>query len=296
MKNILPFVESQDAIDDTGLLQQRLENDGYLFFRNLIDKEPLEQLLSDILFICENHGWLLPGSQPQERRGRTDAYEGYFEFTDVYRDMQKLETFHQLAHHPKVISTLTSVFGGDVFPHPRNIARVTLPGSAKMTTPSHQDYVFIQGSQNFHTAWFPLTDCPRELGGLIVARGTHRSGILPTQEAEGTGGLCTVIDEENQEWHSSDFQLGDMIMFHSLTVHKAWPNVTDELLRVSCDFRYQAAAEQTVVWDTLRPHMQLHSWEDIYSGWSRDDYKYYWHKYSLQIVPGVDPWDVKPTI
>jgi len=293
---VKPFTESQDSIDQPSILQKRLDEDGYLFFRGLLEPEPLQNLLTEILEICKKHNWLLEGSDLKERKGRADAYQGYFEYTDVYRDLQKLENFHLLSHHPKILSMLSGALGSQVFPHPRNIARVTLPGSSKATTPSHQDYVFIQGSQQFHTVWFPLSDCPKELGGLIVAKGTHKKGILPTKEAEGTGGLCTVLDEDAQEWVSSDFQLGDVIMFHSLTVHKAYPNVTKEHLRISCDFRYQPLAEPVVVWDTLRPHMQLHSWEDIYSNWSKDDYKYYWHKYQLNVVPGLDPWEVQPTV
>jgi len=290
-----PFVESQDSLDQSAALRKRLKEDGYLFFRNLIDREPLQNLLIEILDICKKHGWLLEGSELLDRKGKADAYSGYFEFTDVYREMQKLENFHLLSHHPKIVSTLSGILGSQVFPHPRNIARITLPGSSKMTTPSHQDYIFIQGSQKFYTVWFPLNDCPRELGGLVIARGSHKNGILPTHEAEGTGGLCSIVDDDAQEWVSNDFQLGDVILFHSLTVHKALPNIIEELLRVSCDFRYQTLSEPVVVWDTLRPHMQLHSWKDIYSNWVRDNYKYYWHKYELHVVPGLDPGDVQPT-
>ncbi len=291
-----PFVESQNLHGQPAALKERLEEDGYLFFRNLIDPKPLQNLLTAILEICKKHDWLIQGSALMQRRGKNDAYSGYFESTAVYREIQKLENFHLLSHHPSIVSTLSGILGQQVFPHPRNIARITLPDSAKMTTPPHQDYVFIQGSQESYTAWFPLSDCPKELGGLIMAKGTHKDGILPTHEAEGTGGLCTTIDNEAQKWFASDFKLGDVILFHSLTVHKAYPNITQNLLRVSCDFRYQPVAEQVVVWDTLRPHMQLHSWEDIYSNWAKDNHKYYWHQYELHVVPGLDPWDVKPTV
>ncbi|NIR51452.1 phytanoyl-CoA dioxygenase family protein, partial [candidate division KSB1 bacterium] len=223
---IHPFVESQDLLDQPAALRKRLDDDGYLFFRNLVEREPLEGLLVEILEICQKHGWLLEGSELIERKGKADAFDGYFEFTDVYREIQKLENFHRLSHDSNIISTLCTIMNDRVFPHPRNIARVTLPGSTKMTTPSHQDYVFIQGSQQFFTLWMPLSDCPRELGGLIVARGSHKNGVFPTHEAEGTGGLCSVVDDDAQEWVSSDFRLGDAILFHSLMVHKAYPNIT----------------------------------------------------------------------
>ncbi len=121
----------------------------------------------------------------------------------------------------------------------------------------------------------------------LISKGSDEA----TKPSEGTGGLCTDVDETKLEWHSSDFNLGDMIIFNALTVHKAYPNITQDTLRLSCDFRYQLANEP-LVWDTIRPHMQLHSWENIYSNWKSDTYKYYWHKYSLQVVPGVHPAQV----
>lgn len=287
------FVESQNFLNQPEVLRQRLEENGYLFFRNLLDHEPLLNVRRQMLEICRKHGWLLNGSDMMEGHGRADAYTGYFEFTPVYRDIQLLEDFHALPHHPKIVNTLTAVLGGTIFPHPRNISRITLPGSLKMTTPPHQDYVFIQGTRRVYTVWFPLSDCPRPLGGLGIAAGSHRLGILPTKNAEGTGGLCTDVDENKLEWHTGDFHLGDVIIFPALTVHKAYHNTTTDLLRLSCDFRYQLANEP-LVWDSLRPHMQLHSWETIYTNWKADTYKYYWHNHSLQVVPGVHPAQVPP--
>lgn len=287
---IHPFLESQDLLTRPTALRERLDSEGYLFFRNLLDPNPLYRLLNETLDICERYGWLADGSTIEAPRGRADAYEGHFENTPVYREMQRLQSLHSLAHSTGIISVLGKAMGEPVFPHPRNIARITLPDSSKLTTPSHQDYVFIQGSQKFHTVWFPLSDCPKPLGGLIVARGSHKSGIMPVQE-EG-GRLCAAVDDDAQEWHGSDYNLGDVLMFNSLTLHKAHPNVTSDLLRVSCDFRYQPLAESLVTWDTLNPHIPTHSWEDIYSNWGNDELKLYWHKYKLQVVPARDPREV----
>lgn len=291
-----PFIESQQDLDRPVALRERLAEHGYLFFRGLLDRQPLLQLRREFLEICQKHGWLLDGTNLLDGKGRSDAYSGYFEFTDVYREMQLLESFHALPHEPRLLDTFRQIFGVDVLPHARNIARITLPGSARMTTPSHQDYVFIQGSTETYTVWFPLSDCPIDLGGLMVAAGTHKLGIFPTKEAEGTGGLCTDVDDSKLDWHSSEFMLGDVIVFHSLLIHKAHNNTTADLMRLSCDFRYQPLSERQMVWDSLRPHMQLHSWETIYAGWKRDTHKYYWHQHKLEMIPGVHPGTVAPTV
>ena len=70
----------------------------------------------------------------------------------------------------------------------RNIARVIFPRNTKYTTPAHQDYIHIQGTEETWTAWFPLGDCSKELGSLAILPRSHVFGILPTHTAYGAGG------------------------------------------------------------------------------------------------------------
>lgn len=46
------------------------------------------------------------------------------------------------------------------------------------------------------------------------------------------------IGDDTSGWASTDYRLGDVIVFHCLTAHAALPNRTDGL-RVSGDFRWQ---------------------------------------------------------
>src|SRR5947199_356238 len=82
-------------------------------------------------------------------------------------------------------------------------------------------------------AGFALSDCPREMGTLTAAEGTHAHGVYDFQPAFGAGGL-EVVDPLVGRWVGGDFQAGDVLIFHSLTVHKALPNLTDRL-RMSMD-------------------------------------------------------------
>jgi ectoine hydroxylase-related dioxygenase (phytanoyl-CoA dioxygenase family) len=285
-----PFTDSRELLGDGEALGRRIEEDGYLFIRGLLDEEPLLDLRRQALEVCERHGWLLDGDL-MEGRGRKDAYEGHFEHTGVYRDVQKLQSFHALAHSPAILDLLQSFLGEEILPHPRNILRVTLPGSTKMTTPPHQDYPLIQGTTSFYTVWFPLGDCPLSLGGLGVARGSNHLGPLAIRPAEGTGGVSIVVDESRLEWHASDFRLGDALIFNGLTVHKALNNVTDDLLRLSCDYRYQPVSEP-ITWDSLEPHMGMMNWAEIYANWNDDTYKYYWQRHELRVKPVAPPFEL----
>ena len=76
-------------------------------------------------------------------------------------------------------------------------------------------------------------------------------------------------------------------MFHSLTIHKALPNLTEDRLRVSLDNRYQAMTDP-VAEHMLEPHLAVLgtvTWEDVYENWETDDLKYYWRDSGVEVVP-----------
>ena len=80
-------------------------------------------------------------------------------------------------------------------------------------------------------------------------------------------------------------EAGDVVIFHSLAVHKALPNRSPRL-RQSVDARYQRADAPTLD-KHLKPYGDLLSWEAIYAGWRSDRLKYYWRAQAPRTVP----WD-----
>jgi len=155
-----------------------------------------------------------------------------------------------------------------------------LPREDQTPTPPHQDYIHIQGTKNVWTAWIPVGDCPRSLGGLSVLCASHKQGIIPVKKAEGSGGLAVYLCGEDYQWIEHDFAAGDVLIFTSLTVHKALPNSLPGRIRLSCDFRYQPADEE-IESKSLKPHYDILPWEDIYRNWKRQDRQYYWKKMDL---------------
>jgi ectoine hydroxylase-related dioxygenase (phytanoyl-CoA dioxygenase family) len=89
--------------------------------------------------------------------------------------------------------------------------------------------------------WLPLGDCPAEMGGLAIARGSHNEGVRDFTVSNGAGAM-EVIDPLEGSWVTVPLEAGDVLIFHSLTVHKGLPNLTGRL-RLSLDNRYQRASE-----------------------------------------------------
>ncbi|MCY3904085.1 MAG: phytanoyl-CoA dioxygenase family protein [Caldilineaceae bacterium] len=282
-----PFVESNDLSNDGEALRRRADRDGYLFLRNLVDKEAVLAARRDIAGVLQDAGWIDGGMEPEEAMTSHPPHvSGEPEFSPVYDRVQRIESFHTLAHDEKIMAVTGHLLGDDVLLQPSNIARFIFPSNLEQTTPAHQDFVHIQGTPDVWTAWLPLGDCPRLMGGLGVLTGSHEFGVLPVSRSLGAGGLRAHFEKIGGEWVSSPFDNGDILFFHSHTVHWGLPNLSGNRLRLSVDFRYQRASDP-VMDKVLMPHQGRLSWEDVYRGWKSDRYQYHWKRFDLTPVEKV---------
>ncbi|MFA7343581.1 MAG: phytanoyl-CoA dioxygenase family protein [Terrimicrobiaceae bacterium] len=295
-KIVTGFADSTSLLGSPERLRARADEEGFLFFKQLLPKELLLELRRQVLGIVARHGWLRPGTDVMDGIADPDAIAAsdardeslkYIGVTrDAYREIQGLELFHTIPHHPRLIALYEALFEAPVLPHPRHIARVLLPAPSSAPTPPHQDYIYIQGTHRFWTLWFPLGDCPIELGGLSVLRGSHREEVLDVTGAAGAGGKEAILCGKDYSWVQDDYECGDVLTFPSHMVHKGLPNRKRERVRLSLDLRYQSADDE-IEEKSLVPHMDVAAWEEIYAGWKNDRLKYYWKSRDLRL----SPWD-----
>lgn len=293
-----PLIDSTPLLDDARSLRKRGEADGYLFFKRLIPRDDILALRQELLEVVDRHGWRTEGQGPLGGEVNLDKLNTVPDAemrldigvsAKAYNDVQKLERVHRLPHHPNLINLYRVLFGSEVLVHPRHIVRMITSHRSMVPTPPHQDFPLIQGTPRTWTCWFPLGDCPREMGGLVVLKGSHKSGCLAVQPTNGAGGLeAQLCPHEDSGWMGTDYEAGDVLTFPSLTVHRALKNQKKTLIRLSMDNRYQSATE-VIEERSLKPHCDL-EWEEIYAGWKKDDLKYYWRR----SAPGLAPWD--PTL
>jgi ectoine hydroxylase-related dioxygenase (phytanoyl-CoA dioxygenase family) len=289
------FRVSNDALADPEELRRRVEAEGYLFFRALQDADKLRALRQEILAVCREGGWLKAGTELQD--GIADpahrCTEGDLEYAKVYHEIYKLEAFHRAGHWPEVLATMQKVIGGPVLPHPQKIARLWFPQYAEHTTPVHQDFVHFQGAYQTYTCWTPVGDCPRELGGLALLSGSHRVNAIHDHHFSlGAGSLAIDTGQLDGQWVTTDYAIGDCLIFHSLTVHQALPNRTADRLRISLDNRYQGL-DQPIAEHMLLPHLRSHhelTWEEVYRDWRSPELQYYWKQLDLKVLPRDERW------
>ena len=285
-----PLYEAQDWEG----LRRRGKEEGYLFFKQLLPKEELLNLRRDMLGVVKKHGWLDSEADPDSGILNVEALNTVPDEAmrldigvshEAYDDVQKLQSFHRLPHHPRLLHLYQGLFGKDVLVHPRHIGRMITPHPGMHPTPQHQDFPLIQGTGNTWTCWFPLGDCPKELGGLIVLRQSHKLGYVPIEPAVGAGEIAAQLCPGEDVWVQGEYEMGDVLTFPCHTIHKALKCQYKDRIRLSLDVRYQPR-DEVVEYKSLLPHCDL-SWEQIYKGWDSDDLKYYWRENNLKI----SPWD-----
>lgn len=287
MNNVWAFgdlVESNDLLGEPNLLRHRMLTDGYLFFREVLRPGRVRTVHREMTKVLRHHGWLRRSSAAIR-----PVREGDEEYLRVYDDIQRLETFHSLAHSRPLMNVMRDVVGPSAFPHPLKVARLVFPNNWEISTPPHQDYPNNQGTALLTTAWVPLSDVPHSLGGLAVLPGSHLHGVQPLEFSLGSGNRRGSLSPELRKlhWLTAEYRVGDLLLFSSHTMHAALNNSTRDQMRLSVDFRFQPEREELTDL-VLEPHFGRLSWEEIYEGWEGTAYQYYWKRKRFTVVP-FDP-------
>jgi len=276
-------------VSDGPALARRMTRDGYLYLPGLLPTEAVAGVQADVAAIARDAGWL----RADAPLAAAVADPGGFcvdpdpQYLGVLRRINRLESYHALKHHPALLGFFERLLGAPVFPHPRVLMRNIFPGEPGYTTKAHQDYPNVQGTTDVYTAWIPLIDCPAEVGGLQVARGSHQLGVLDFGIGNGAGGI-EILDPLEGRWTGGPMRVGDVLVFHSLTVHKGIENRSARL-RMSMDCRFQRVRDPFNP-DNANPDGQPLRWEDVYAGWRSDELQYYWTRLPLTPAPFDRTW------
>lgn len=283
MKAFDEFAKSE--LSPTVLLKQT-ETKGYALIRGLLSKEAVGAALADVTRVLFGAGWLQEGCSPQERVPATGAACGDPDprFKRVYQQVFNLESIHRLPHESALQGVMRMLTEGPVLVHPKPIGRLIFPNCEQLVTHAHQDYEFMGGDTEFYTVWIPLHDCPIEAGSLRILEGSHRHGI---QHHERENLHVPEIPEgvaAGDVWVGGQVNAGDVLIFHSLTVHAASPNLSNQM-RLSVDCRFQDVRRVFNPANLVFAGESGKSWEKTYADWTSDELKYYWKKIRLTLQP-----------
>jgi len=220
------------------LLRKAAAADGYLYLPGLIESGAVEQLRSKVLLLCAEFGWLNPNDPINAAIPAPgvsiDVYDD--PWVELQQRVAVMDEFVDIGHSPAILEVMAVLIPGTLVPGCGNTWRLMSPHAPQYTTPPHQDAFYIKDARHLWTAWLPLGNCPKELGGLAVAPGSHRFGLR--EHRDGSGG-AVINDESNLDWATTNYAAGDVLLFSGLTVHRGLHNRGPQL-RISADFRYQS--------------------------------------------------------
>ncbi|MCY3709209.1 MAG: phytanoyl-CoA dioxygenase family protein [Caldilineaceae bacterium] len=260
---------SADALEDIEELNCRFEADGYLYLPGLLDRDTLSaarltmlEALADLDFVDTDY----PLSDGVAKREISVSAR---EMVGLSKDNGPLR---QALYAGPMIAFYEQFLGGPIRPLDFTWCRVKSSGTETATNP-HYDIVFMgRGTKNLYTSWTPLGDIPRQMGGLMVLENSHRlEGVKTTYgrsdvdeyctneptardtesgqkrwQGSGTGTFASdaiaLRAELNSRWLTTDYELGDLLVFSMYTMHASMDNLTNRL-RLSTDTRYQLASE-----------------------------------------------------
>ena len=162
-----------------------------------------------------------------------------------------------LMRHPRLLDTIETFIGGEIYSNPVQHIRMKLPQravakSAPYTslvsyTPWHQDNGVIlpeADESRILTVWFSLTESTVENGCMQVFPRSHR-GDLVTHCPVDKGltiadSLLPAITPTLLPMHP-----GSVLLMTSRTIHSSLENTTEDEVRVSFDIRYQPTGQPT---------------------------------------------------
>jgi len=244
---------------------ERYKRDGFLLCRGFLDPAELRAVREEAqaIFLAQMRRLDLVPAGDLSPAEFEDGMEALFRadigvFSNCGKQAQHLISLHRLSLDERLIAALRDL--GLERPHistrpllyfnAQRLARTQVYWKLD----SHQDWRSMQGSLDSMVVWVPLVDLDHRLGPLEVIPGSHTWGLLDAEMKDGYGHLGEAPDEAG--FLSLEVQLGDVLFFSSLLVHRSGTNVT-ESIRWSCHFRYNNLAEPTFV-ERGFPHPYLY--------------------------------------
>jgi hypothetical protein len=248
--------DSSTVATDPGALARRLADDGYVFLRGALDPDEVRAARAEVFRRLVEVGEIRPPAAEGIATGQSRRVESVADLGAFWKSVSEGAALRRVTHGPRLRELLTRVAGAPVRAHDYLFLRAAPVGR---TTGLHFDYPFFaRATERVYTSWVPLGDVPATDGPLVIVEGSHRF----TDLHDGVRGFDVVYDTSRKaqlaadfgEFAASrdcrlltaDFRGSDVCIFGMFTLHGSLDNHSPiGRVRLSCDVRYQPAAEPT---------------------------------------------------
>ncbi|HEV2294448.1 MAG TPA: phytanoyl-CoA dioxygenase family protein [Tepidisphaeraceae bacterium] len=216
-------------------LKAGFDRDGFITIRGFLEGDALAELNREIdRYIAQVVPTLPKGTVLYEQLGDASTLKHLVRLTaDPY--------FGVLLRDDRFTDLASALLADDVVP--RELQWFSKPSRVGQPTPPHQDgYYFMLEPNEAITAWLALDFVDERNGCMRYIAGSHRQPVRPHTRTQTVGfsqGISYGPDDFATEV-AVTAQPGDLLVHHSLTIHRADAN-RSERPRRSLGFVYFAA-------------------------------------------------------
>ena len=280
--------ESQDIVGRSGELRDRMQSDGYLFFRGLLSPDDVlaarEEILLKFAIIGE-----IDATHPIDDaiHSRSDAIE-HVNLRAFSQSLRDGIAYRKIIDHPTLLSFYNDLLGGPVRSYDFRWPRFVRPGEG---CGIHCDGAYMnRGTDRVFSSWIPLGRINHEEGALMVLeKGDQDDELLKNYFSKDADrdkiqwlstNPVSLQKKFGTRWLSADFRPGDVLCFTMQTVHGAIDNRSPVgRCRLSSDSRYQRVDEPLDErWNGDNPEAHGHD-KVFFPGlgqWKNQDFKDEW--------------------
>lgn len=253
---LAPLVESHWPEDSGDVLRDRMERDGYLLLRGLLDRDEVLTARREIFEELAKVGEVST-DHPIEQgvaTGSSRRAEVIEDLGAFWKKLSEWPSLRRVTHSGAMIRFFADFLGDEVRPFDFLWLRTMAVGKA---SGFHYDHVYMnRGTDRLFSCWTPLGDIEKREGTLLLVEGSHRFEDLIAQyrgkdvDRDRTLNGTITLDpvglarERGVRLLSADFRAGDVLVLSMFCLHGALDNNSPEgKIRLSCDTRYQLASE-----------------------------------------------------
>jgi len=245
---------SADLIDDPGALRARMEEEGYLYLPGVLDREAVLtariEILTRLAAVGEFKEPLVEGlSSGTSLRGEMVTDLGAF-----WQSVCEGQALRLVTHDGAIVPIMEKLLGETPRPYDFLWLRTMHPGRASAF---HFDHVYMnRGTDRVYTVWTPLGDIALEEGPLLLVENSHTwtdlhdefRGLDVDKDKSRPGHVTldpvALAAERGVHLLTAEFKAGDVVIMPMFMLHGSLDNRTRQgRVRISCDTRYQPAAE-----------------------------------------------------
>jgi hypothetical protein len=248
------LLRSDDILNDTSALRERLEQESYLYIPNFFPREDVQTVRTEFLQRLQASGALNPDFPLEDAIPSGKGFHAQRTICSQNHMLRERVVFSE-----RLMQFYSRLLGGESRHYDHVWARVVAPGPG---TSPHCDLVYMgRGTHNVMTAWVPYGDVSLQLGGLMLLEKSHLqqerlrnyleqdvdtycSNRGPYKSKSGllSKNPVTLREKIGGRWLTTSYRMGDLLTFGMKTVHGSLDN-HDKSYRLSTDTRYQLASE-----------------------------------------------------